>query len=130
MKARLTALISTLLLAFSSHLFAIGLGDITLESGLNEPLKARIALTQVGDLKPIELLVNTASADDFAARKMNRDAVYGSFMYKVDLEHAAGPCIVITTQQAIKEPSLDFLVELQWPTGKLVRGYTVLLEKP
>jgi pilus assembly protein FimV len=36
----------------------------------------------------------------------------------------------LTTLQAVKEPYLDFLVELSWPSGKLIKGFTVLLEHP
>ena len=36
--------------------------------------------------------------------------------------------ILVTTNYAVREPFLDFLVEVNWPNGRLVREYTVLLE--
>ncbi|MEM7466013.1 MAG: FimV/HubP family polar landmark protein, partial [Pseudomonadota bacterium] len=36
----------------------------------------------------------------------------------------------ITSQQPIKEPYLNFLIELNWANGRMVREYTVLLDPP
>lgn len=130
MKTRFITLLATLLLAFSGNLFAVGLGDIKVESGLNEPLKARIALVKTGDLQPNELLVAIGDTVEFEKRHLSRDAIYTTIRFTVDLKNPAGPSILLTTDNPVKEPSLDFLVSLTWPKGKLVRGYTVLLEKP
>lgn len=130
MKTRFITLLATLLLAFSSNLFAVGLGDIKVESGLNEPLKARIALVKTGDLQTNELLVAIADTAEFENHHLSRDAIYTTIHFTVDLNNPAGPSVLLTTDNPVKEPSLDFLVSLTWPKGKLVRGYTVLLEKP
>ena len=130
MKMRFIILFTTLLFTLCGNVFAVGLGDITLQSGLNEPLKARIALVKTGDMQDAELLVTLADAAEFEKRKMSRDAFYTTIRFTVDLKNAAGPCILLSSDAVVKEPSLDFLVALAWPTGKLVRGYTVLLEKP
>lgn len=130
MKTRLMILCTTLLLTLCGNVLAVGLGDITVLSHLNEPFQARIALVKTGDLKTEELLVSMASADEFAKRKMSRDALYGTIRFTVDLKNPAGPSVLLTTDTVVKEPTLDFLVVLNWPTGKLQRGYTILLEKP
>lgn len=130
MNARFITLLATLLLTFSTNLFAVGLGDIKVESGLNEPLKARIALVKTGDLQPNELLVAIADTAEFEKHHLTRDAIYTTIHFTVDLNNPAGPSVLLTTDNPVKEPSLDFLVSLTWPKGKLVRGYTVLMEKP
>ncbi len=130
MKKHFIALFTSLLLAFSSHLFAVGLGDITVESGLNEPLKARIALVKTGELQPAELLAGLADTTEFAKRNIPRETFYTTIHFTVDMKHPAGPSILLSTDTVVKEPSLELLVALTWPSGKLVRGYTVLLEKP
>lgn len=130
MKMRFITLLATLLLTFSSNLFAVGLGELKVESGLNEPLKARIALVKTGDLQSTELLVTLADTAEFERHHLTRDAIYTTIRFTVDMKDPAGPAVLLTTDNPIKEPSLDFLVALTWPKGKLVRGYTVLLEKP
>lgn len=123
-------LVSIVLLGFSGNLFAVGLGELTIESGLNEPLKARISLVKVGDLQAEELLASIASKEEYIKRHMDRDAASLNLRFKVDLQNPAGPAILLTSNEVIKEPSLNFLVALAWPTGNLVREYTVLLDRP
>jgi pilus assembly protein FimV len=130
MKTRFIILFTAFLFTLCGNVLAIGLGDITVESGLNEPLKARIALVRVGDMREAELLAGLADTAEFEKLKMSRDAFYTTIRFKVDMKNPAGPSILLTSDAVVKEPSLDFLVTLTWPTGKLVRGYTVLLEKP
>ena len=130
MKTRLITLFTALLFTLCGNVFAIGLGDITVESGLNEPLRARIALVKTGDLQEAELLVGLADIAEFEKRKISRDAFYTTIRFTVDMKHPAGPSVILRTDAVVKEPSLDFLVALTWPTGKLLRGYTVLMEKP
>jgi pilus assembly protein FimV len=40
------------------------------------------------------------------------------------------PVILVTTKKPVKEPFLDFLLEVRWPKGRLLREYTVLLDPP
>lgn len=120
----------TLGLLVSGSLWAVGLGDISVQSKMNEPFKARIALSDVGDLSDTQLRAVLASEAEFAKLKLVRDWRYTQLHFQVDLQNPADPAIVVSSDTAIKEPSMDFLVELSWPNGKLVRGYTVLLEKP
>ncbi len=130
MKTRFITLLTVIFLSLCGNAFAIGLGDITIQSALNEPLKARISLVSVGDMRESDMLVGLASAAEFEQRKLSRDFFYTTIRFTVDLKNPAGPSILLSSDAVVKEPSLDFLVTLTWPTGKLVRGYTVLLEKP
>ena len=109
---------------------AIGLGDIKLRSALNEPLRADIRLVQVKDLSENELLVNIAPKADFDRAGVDRDFLLTSLRFRVDLDDPKNPKVVVTTQQPIREPFLNFLVEVQWPSGRLLREYTLLLDLP
>jgi pilus assembly protein FimV len=123
-------LITVLSTLFTHAVCALGLGELTVESGLNEPLRARIPLLKVKDLGENELVAQLAPAADFDKQKISRDFLYTSINFRVDMKHPAGPSVLLTTDRAIKEPSMNFLVELSWPNGKLVRSYTVLLDNP
>jgi pilus assembly protein FimV len=130
MKMIKNILLAVLMLGLGNTVFALGLGEIVLESGLNEPLKARVPLLKVGNLTEDQLRVQLASQEAFDARKMSRDFLYQSIHFTLDMKYAGGACILLTTEKPVKEPAMDFLIEASWPTGKLVRGYTVFLEKP
>lgn len=130
MKKYFLALLAPLLLVLSNGVFAVGLGDITVQSKLNEPFKARIALIQTRDLTENQINVALASQAEFDKHRLVRSALYMDLDFRVDMLNAAGPSILVSSSAPIKEPSLDFLIELSWPSGTLVRGYTVLMEKP
>ena len=51
---------------------ALGLGDITLHSALNQPLRADIALEDAAGLEEGELSVSLATADEFSRAGVER----------------------------------------------------------
>lgn len=114
---------------YSSLAPALGLGEITLHSALNQPLEADIQLLQVGDLNAGEIKVKLASVDVF-----NRSGVE-RFIFLNDLRFtpllSGGRNIIrVTSNQAVREPYLNFIVEVSRPNGQLLREYTVLLDPP
>ena len=44
---------------------ALGLGELTMQSDLNEPLKAKIDLLETGGLDPEQVRIRLATRDDF-----------------------------------------------------------------
>ncbi len=121
------SLISTLA---SPWVMGLGLGEIKLKSTLNQPLYAEIQLTQTKDLTDREILVGMASAADFARVGVERPGFLGDLKFQVVMEPGKGPLVRITSSKAVVEPYLNFIVQAQWPSGKLLREYTVLVDLP
>jgi pilus assembly protein FimV len=113
-----------------SEAHAIGLGEIRLHSSLNEPLRADIKLVQVGDLSENEIIVSLAPKEDFDRARVDREFLLNSLRFRLDLDDPKNPKVVVTTQQPLREPFLNFLVEVQWPSGRLLREYTLLMDLP
>src|SRR6478609_1537024 len=113
-----------------SDAHAIGLGEIRLRSALNEPLRADIKLVQVNDLSENEIIVGLAPKQDFDKAHVERDFLLNSLRFRLDLDDPKNPKVVVTTQQPLREPFLNFLVEVQWPSGRLLREYTLLMDLP
>lgn len=109
---------------------ALGLGEIKLHSKLNEPLNAEIRLLQVKDLSKNEVLVELASNDDFKRAGIDRVFFLTDLRFEVVLDAPAGPVIRVTSQKPVKEPYLNFLLESQWPNGRILREYTLLMDLP
>ncbi|RLA54705.1 MAG: hypothetical protein DRR42_00860 [Gammaproteobacteria bacterium] len=127
--------IRTLILGFVALLYAgwvsaLGLGEIKLNSSLNEPLDAEVVLLNVGELSESELLANLASKEDFERAGVDREYHLVNLGFSVDISEPSKPLIRITSSKPIREPYLDFVVELQWPAGKLLREYTLFLDLP
>lgn len=109
----------------SSQLLALGLGEMNLDSALNQPLRADIALIDTAGLSIAEMKPKLASANDFERAGVERYQFLTQMKFSVN-----GDRIVVTTRDPINEPFLNFLVELNWPSGRVLREYTVLLDPP
>ncbi|HUH37383.1 MAG TPA: FimV/HubP family polar landmark protein, partial [Spongiibacteraceae bacterium] len=109
---------------------AMGLGELSLNSALNQPFKAEIRLLKVEDLDPSQIIVRLAPTDDFKRAGIERDFFLTELRFNVELDGRGGGVIKITTREPVIEPYLDFLIEARWPSGRLLRAYTVLLDLP
>ncbi len=131
MNSRKTMIVAALTgLLGSSAAMGLGLGEIKQHSALNEPLVAEVELTGVGDLSELEVLANLGSPEDFALAGVEREFFLTDLKFSVDLSNKRRPLIRITSNKPVKEPYLDFLLEVQWPSGRLLREYTLLLDLP
>ena len=110
--------------------YALGLGDVKLHTALNQPLVAEIELMQVEDLTRTEILSNLASKSDFARAGVERPQVLNGLQFKTEVSPNGKGVIKITSKDPVQEPFLNFLVEVHWPNGRLLKEYTLLLDPP
>lgn len=108
---------------------ALGLGEITLHSALNQPLRADIALVDVGGLEEGELSVSLATADEFSRAGVERVFFLNDLKFTPVLRGNRS-WIQVTSSKPVNEPFLNFLVQLNQPNGRLLREYTVLIDPP
>lgn len=123
-------LLSVFIACISQGAVALGLGKITLKSTLNQPLEAEIELLEVRDFEANEILVGMASREDFDRIGVDKIYFLTDLKFKVDLNGANGPIIYVTSRKLVREPFLNFVVEAQWPSGRLLREYTLLMDLP
>lgn len=109
---------------------ALGLGELALESSLNQPLNAEIKLLNIGELDTSQVLVRLANEKDFDRAGISRDYFLSRIKFKVDIDKNGNGTIKLKTSDRVVEPYLNFLVEARWPSGRLLREYTVLLDLP
>ncbi|MGA9333956.1 MAG: FimV/HubP family polar landmark protein [Rudaea sp.] len=115
---------------FGGNAFALGLGSIQLNSKLDQPLNAEIPVLSATAAEVNVLKVGLASAEDFERVGLSRARVSVPLEFSVTTDSAGQPVIKVTTKDIVREPFLDFLVEVNWPKGKVLREYTVLLDPP
>jgi pilus assembly protein FimV len=121
-------------LASSSALYsglapALGLGEITLHSALSQPLDAEIELFDVGDLTGADMRVRLAPAEVFSRSGVDRLYFFNDLRFTPLLRGGRSVIRVVSTQP-VREPYLNFIVEVARPNGRLYREYTVLLDPP
>jgi len=110
---------------------ALGLGDIEVESYLNQPLKAEIKVISARPGEVDDLLVGLASRDAFTRAGLSRPNNLTEIRFSVKKsEDGESAVILVTTRGSIKEPFLNFLVEADWSKGRLLREFTILLDPP
>jgi pilus assembly protein FimV len=110
--------------------FALGLGPIQVQSGLNQPLKAEILIIQSSPGEAEGLIVQLASDEDFERVGMNRSGIGVPIEFTQGKNARGEPVIRITSKEIVREPFVGLLLEANWPKGRLLREYTVLLDPP
>ncbi len=111
----------------SNSSIAIGLGDIKVYSNLNEPLSAEIILTGADELDTNNIIAELASPKDFMRTGIPRPFFLSKLKFETTRNNGV-TVIYISTTKAVKNPFLDFLIQLVWPEGKIIKSYTVLLD--
>lgn len=107
---------------------ALGLGELTLKSTLNQPLVAEIELLDVKDLTAAEVVPSLASPDDFAKAGVDRQAFLNDLTFTPVLNASGKSILRVTSSKPLSEPMVKFLVQVMWPNGRLLRDYSVLLD--
>lgn len=108
---------------------ALGMGEGRILTNLNEPLRAEIELSEPGDLSADQIQVSLAPASAFERAGLRRMDVLHDLDFDV-IESDGGFRIDVTSEDPIREPFLNFLVELTWPNGRLLREYSFLVDPP
>jgi len=109
--------------------FSLGLGDIRLNSYLNQPLDAEIALSVASAQELETLKVELASRDTFDRYGLARPAFLDDLEFRIS-RGPGGALVSVTSSRPILEPFVTFLLEARWAGGRVLREYTVLLDPP
>ncbi len=113
-----------------TNALALGLGPVHVNSKLNQPLDAEIPVLQGGAGEAEGLLVNLAAAEDFDRIGLNRSRLNVPLEFSLGKNARGEPIIRVTSKEPVRDSFLDFLVEANWPKGRLLREYTILLDPP
>ena len=109
---------------------ALGLGGMRAQSALNQPFYAEIDLFDIKSDELDTVKVRLASREDFSEAGAERPHFLTRLNFTPMIGPSGQPIVQITSREPIREPYLDFLVEVLWPQGRLVKEYTVLMDLP
>ena len=119
-----------MMLLASVPALAAGLGRLTVTSTLGQPLRGEIELLSVDKKDLGSIRANFASLEAFKEAKLERSPALSAIRFSVEQKKNGDPYLKITSTKPIDDPFLDMLIEIDWPSGRLVREYTVLLDPP
>lgn len=109
---------------------AAGLGRLTVQSSLGQPLNAEIDLVAVRGDEASSLNARLASPDAYQQANLQYNAGVTGLKLSIERRPNGQSFIKVTGNRPVNEPFIDLLIELSWSGGKLVREYTALLDPP
>ncbi len=110
--------------------FSLGLGNLQLHSYLNQPLSAEFELRGVPEEELDQLHVLLASPDEFERLGIEYMPILRQLRFQIVRKADGRTVVQVTTPRDFREPFLDFLVEVTWSKGRLLRHYTALVDPP
>ncbi len=130
MKLRsVAAAVGASLLLPSATLHALGMGDIDVHSGLNQPLDATIRLISVDEGELDGLAVTLAPKAAFERMGLDRMKILSNLEFEV-VSDSGAPYVKVSSTVPVREPFLDFILSVNWANGQMLREYTLLLDPP
>src|ERR1700693_6028713 len=107
---------------------ARGRGDIRVDSALNEPLSAQIDIVGATRDELVELTAKVANREMFQRYGAERPSFLATATFKVGLDSQGRPVLNVRSAEAFTDPVINFLVDLRWGKGELIREYSLLLD--
>ena len=101
-----------------------------MSSSLGQPLSAEIELVSLQPGEFEVLVARVASPEAYNDAKIEYSPLLRQIRFDVERKADGRAVLKITSGGAINEPFLDVLVEVTWPSGRLVREYPILLDPP
>lgn len=109
---------------------ALGLGRLTVQSALGEPLRAEIDVTSLTPEEAGTLTLRVASPDAYRAAGVEYNPALPGTQVQLVRRADGRPYLRLTSDRAVVEPFVDVILEMNWSSGRLVREYTLLLDPP
>lgn len=122
-----TASASSIANTLPENLLGLNLGEISTNSFINKPFKGVIPLSFTSYSNAKNLNVRLASQSIFNQIGAEKHPVLNSLNFQVTKQDGQ-PVILISSDQPIQLPFLNFILEIQGPEGVVYQDYTVLLD--
>ena len=109
---------------------ALGFGGIKLKSSLNEKLNAEVSLLSATANDVQSLTIKLATEEAFLRSGIDRTALLNKLKFKIKQNNDGEYYIHVTTSESVREPFMNFLLEMNWKNGRMLREYTMLIDPP
>lgn len=119
-----------LFIALSNISLAAGFGQSQIHSTLGEPLQLTLPILNVSEFSDENLRFSIASEESY--KNMGVEFHYSHFDLDMTIERGedGNVHLVISSKRPIKEPVIDFVLQLQSPEGKYMKEVIAFLELP
>ncbi|MEW5009062.1 MAG: FimV/HubP family polar landmark protein [Cycloclasticus sp.] len=125
-----TKAIAALCLLQSANLYALGVGEIETYSALNQVLRAKIPLLSSKNEDPSNVRIGIASREVFKKSGIDRPHYLTEIKFTPVLAKNGEISVEVRSSSTIKEPFVNFILEIEWPQGRTLKEFTILLDPP
>lgn len=108
---------------------AAGLGKLVVLSSLGQPFKAEIDLVS-GQDDPAALKPRIASRDAYNKSDFQYNPILSDLRLSIHRRPGGQAYIEVTSSRLVHEPYLQLMIELQWNSTGIIRGYTAFIDPP
>lgn len=119
-----------LLIATTSMVHALGLGNLELNSQLNQRLNANIPVFVPEEIDPSDITVRLADNDQFERAGIKRSDLTSQLRFAAKRTTDGKMIISVSSSKRMIEPMLSFVLEVEQGEVRAVRQYTVMLPAP
>ena len=123
-----TCVLAVTMAALPLFVNAAGLGRLNVLSGLGQPFRGEIDLVFVQPGEADSLVVSLAPPDAFSTAQITYPSSSLGLRFNIEKRGNGQYYVTVNSAQAITEPFLDLLVELNWASGRIQREYTALID--
>jgi pilus assembly protein FimV len=110
------------LLPHPPTVLALVLSEVELQTHLNQQLSARIELQSISAEELDQLSISVSELDPGQAGG-------GRTVLKYEVvTEGSNHYLMISSRDVIREPILDFVVDVRWATGHLIRNYALIID--
>ena len=109
---------------------ALGFGGIKIKSALNQNLNAEVGLISASAKDIESLKISLAAEEAFLRSGIDRIAFLNKLRFKVKKRSNGQYYVHVTTKETVREPFMNFLLEMNWKNGRMLREYTLLIDPP
>lgn len=120
-----------LLVLKAQAISAMGLGNIRVNSSLNEPLSASIPIlkdSSENNIASTDLIVSIANADLHRNAGLPYPNILDDLRFNIITDRNGQLVLNIYSVRSVYEPLLSFLVDLRWNGGQIVKEFSMILD--
>ena len=118
------------LFALPGMAWALSFGGITSNSYLNQKLDAEVRLHTLNPSEVIDAKVTLASREAHEKAGMTMTPVHNKLRFKIVKKDNDGFVVKVWTKKPVKEPVIEFVLELNWASGRIQRPFSIHLDPP
>jgi pilus assembly protein FimV len=121
---------AVLLVVSASGASALGLGRVTVQSALGEPLRADVDIPEITAEEVASLRAAIASPEAFRAAGFEYNAAMANIQITLQRRPDGHYFLHLSSQRPVNEPFIDLILEASWSSGRIIRDYTMLFDPP